>query len=688
MALNMQFGRLHVSESSSSSSNSEDVMMRRRQARRRDIEHSSSDSSDAGTFLVANTPLRVAAPPPKPLPLLRRFTPTCALVEDVFRKLLGNRSLVSHIDGIVKARGVMPLSIEVVARFIYAPDEEIPLDSKSVTVMIIAKWKEAYLGDIQKVSPEVAWEKIVISAKKFIDKVKVVSRELDEVDIGVEMIDFSLTIAKFCGPVPPQRYSPTLDWRNINRKALDILDRFPATKDRVNFLGLMSYGPSPDYKQNPLILFIALNYESDSSKWARPRATLKMMLRDYNIDIYMENNDSMEHYPFNTREWDTNITATPADRGFNSITDEYQQTVGLGDDIGPAHYIQVDGDDQLCFPGFGTLGCWVEVKTLDHNEKEKWTKYALTNYHIVRPSFDGFQLGKDDQGKSVQLAPVKGSVLWNADLKGVYPKSPAAKVPIESPTRRTHSWAVHDLELKLQKTNLFADPARVARIRKALQDKRAFFDENKHIFGTVYCASGYTRRTKDNGRLDWALIKPMDEARIGKNELKTEKEWHAVGYDESMQPENSARMGPNESRALLKDPPKKGGIKEVKNGDVVYKIGSTTGPTGGRFSIPKMDVSLSEDRHVQEFMAKKQRSYLSKEYIFFGMGKGNNILAKKGDSGSVVFDKHGNAIGLLFRGCQANLEADSYAFITPIEDVFADIKAYSGNKILDIRIVK
>jgi len=99
-----------------------------------------------------------------------------------------------------------------------------------------------------------------------------------------------------------------------------------------------------------------------------------------------------------------------------------------------------------------------------------------------------------------------------------------------------------------------------------------------------------------------------------------------------------------------------------------------------------VNVSLAEDRHVQEHMTKTERSYLSTEYLFHGMGTGSRI-AQKGDSGSVAFDAEGNAVGLLFRGCQANSATDSHAYITPIEDVFEDIKAYSNHKILDIRIV-
>jgi hypothetical protein len=54
----------------------------------------------------------------------------------------------------------------------------------------------------------------------------------------------------------------------------------------------------------------------------------------------------------------------------------------------------------------------------------------------------------------------------------------------------------------------------------------------------------------------------------------------------------------------------------------------------------------------------------------------------------VVFDEGGRAVGLVFRGLMAQQAANSYTFITPIEDVFADIRAFSKGGITDIRIAE
>lgn len=81
--------------------------------------------------------------------------------------------------------------------------------------------------------------------------------------------------------------------------------------------------------------------------------------------------------------------------------------------------------------------------------------------------------------------------------------------------------------------------------------------------------------------------------------------------------------------------------------------------------------------------------YMSSEFLYMSLSEvSNSEVAKGGDSGSVVFNTFGCALGLLFRGYQAQATSGSHTLITPIEDVFADIKAFFNNQITDIRIAK
>jgi hypothetical protein len=52
----------------------------------------------------------------------------------------------------------------------------------------------------------------------------------------------------------------------------------------------------------------------------------------------------------------------------------------------------------------------------------------------------------------------------------------------------------------------------------------------------------------------------------------------------------------------------------------------------------------------------------------------------------VVFNERGEAVGLLFSGQKPDQTRAGYGLVTPIEDVFADIKACAKGHIEDIRI--
>lgn len=88
-------------------------------------------------------------------------------------------------------------------------------------------------------------------------------------------------------------------------------------------------------------------------------------------------------------------------------------------------------------------------------------------------------------------------------------------------------------------------------------------------------------------------------------------------------------------------------------------------------------------------MVSKHRPYLSDEFLYLGLpDPAEHWLASKGDWGSVVFNGDGAAVGLLCRGHTAQQAKGSYAYVTPIEDVFEDIKAFSSKQITDIRITE
>ncbi|KAK3358076.1 hypothetical protein B0T25DRAFT_451417 [Lasiosphaeria hispida] len=631
---------------------------RSKRARYRYTEHSSSDSGEGGTFLVSNVKFRVGAPPPQPLPAQSGWSIACTKVQEA----LGT-SLQVQAEIIAEAEGVEPLSVEFLSRFAPGSDNHRP------TILIVAKWSKA--------SPPI-WEKIVKEAKKFADS-STRGASLQDVEVCVEMVAEELTLTKYVAPIPDGEVTKDLseDWPRIADKVVDILDAYPATQSRVTSLALFKLGFSEDFDKNRRTVYISVDYESEESKWPPVVGEIQQLLNRYphDLHVHMEHNTSESYPEFEVVEkfmterqrWEKDLS------GFNPSR-KYNKLVGLGDDIGPQRYLKLeDSSDELYFPGVGTLGCWIELKSI---LEPHWTRYALTNYHVVRPAFDGFQIGKTKKGEIVPVGPVKDSVLWKVDMNGIGPKfSLGGKVDIEHPTRVKHCYAVQILSERITKS---PNNPNAAKTKTHLEDIKSFFDKNEQHLGSIYCASGYTRRSNNNGRMDWALIRPTGSgiARIGKNTLPAIEVWDNNGY---------AGVAPNTTEALGQPP--SNGLRSLKNGDHLFKLGTTTGATAGSFSQLKPMVRLAKDRHVQAFLKARDRPYLSDEFQFFGHTS-KNWVAKEGDSGSVVFDDEGRAVGLLFGGQMVQNAACSYAYVTPIEDVFADIRLFSNGQITEIRIAE
>lgn len=635
-----------------------------RSARNRRTEHSSSDSSEVGQFLVSNVKFRVAAPPARPLPVDDDLGhQDCILIH----KILGN-ALEDGVDNILEANNIKPLEpTSLVFRSVQGDSSQ-----GQPTILVVADWDET--------SPT-TWERAVKRAKQLVDATVLESKQLCAMDIAVEFIAKELTLGKYISAIPPQEFSESLAeaWGEIKYHVSDILDRHPQTKERLTSISLFKLGFSDDINKNPLTLYISLDYESEETRWPPVVEEIQKCLDRYPYDlrVHLEHNCPTPFPGFELLL--RNMTPEQVENKLddNYSTDRrYNSTVGLGEDICPAGYLtQPDGGKRM--PGVGTLGCWVEIRT---RKVPEWTKYALTCYHVTRPAIDGFQLAADSQGQSVVAAPRKDSDLWKADLGGICPnpkpefKLQSRPLRIEHPTRAKHCFAV-----QVCQEEIAANPPSAERTKteQYLSEITAFFDNGNHIFGEIYAASGYGRRSRQNGRMDWALIRPLDGRRVGDNKLPTTNEWRANKKYLNL-PLFTARG------SRLKQPPANG-LRSTSNGEHLYKNGTSTGPTVGVFSHLKSDVRIHEDAHLVAALGPNIRT--SEEFVYIGEPQ-SDWLAKNGDSGSVVFDREGRAVGLLFRGHRAQNASNTYCYITPIEDIFYDIKDFSKGSITEIRIAE
>lgn len=104
---------------------------RRKRARYRRAQATSSDSSDAGDFDISNVRLRVAAPPPHPLPMGARWDAQCNLISEA----LGRGFLETETKKILSAEEVdNVISVDLVSRV--HPD----IDEDQPTLLIVAPW--------------------------------------------------------------------------------------------------------------------------------------------------------------------------------------------------------------------------------------------------------------------------------------------------------------------------------------------------------------------------------------------------------------------------------------------------------------------------------------------------------------------------------------------------------------------
>ena len=633
-------------------------------ARNHRTEPSSSSSSQAGPFLVSSVRYRVAAPPARPLPNESCWNKDCSLI---------HRSLgLTLEDGVAKIlinNGIEAADTpELVYRCIPGDDGS----GGQPTVTAVATWDDI-------TSPPV-WERAVKEAKRFVDATVLASPELRHLDVGVEMIAEELTPSNYVACILNEELTESLvretgmpseatsaeSWSLFRKHK----EKPPASPSSSSGAGKTLAATLSRSTSRPITSLKRLGGPLSSAKSSAVSThmgiTSVSTLSTAAPELYVSS-------PLLSSAKTPEQNPTKPLRRLPFLCDAgrvYRTKVGLGEDIGVAGYID-QAEEEKVMPGIGTLGCWVEMKTTGTQE---WAKYALTNYHLVRPALEGFRLTDE----STPAAPKVPSDLQTADLDGIAPNNTNIKYPVmkmEHPTRMKHCFAVG-----FWQRIIFKNPPSAERTEKEefLANIKAYFDDGKQIFGTIHAASGFGRRSPTNGRMDWALIKPLDASRVGKNTLPSFEEWLQNGVCDLPL---LVAMGKS-----LKQPPAHGLCRSTKNGEFLYKKGSSTGPTVGVFSVVKSEVAMTDDAHLGN-VANYTR--LSQEFVYIGEPTADDLAHNvHGDSGSVVFNEEGRAVGLLLRGQKAHSTINRWAYVTPMEDIFADIKEFFQGQATDIRIAE
>lgn len=537
------------------------------------------------------------------------------------------------------------------------------------TVLIVAKWTK---------ESTTAWKEIVAEVKQYVDRELL--RSNLQIHVRVEIIDPQLLEPKVLGPVlgiPRLEH----DWPEIQKTVFNMLESSVPTRGGVNALSIIRLGHCEDWKLNPVTVFISMNREISDTSWWGVLGRIQGYLDTfpYGLIAHIENN-SVDPCSFELLK-----PKDPESSSHEIWRGDYQTRVNLGDSIGPSLYLTTEDDGEKHNPGLGTMGFYVDIKTQSRLE---WTTYGVTNYHVVRPCFDGFSLAKVKEKGREKLeadAPIFGSDCHDADYNGVVPNRPFQRQNTEAPPRQTHNMTISRLRMVLGRFRTPPPHARPQeraehhqkrdRLELELNQKLAFFDQDKHLLGPPWLSSGFNRKSPSNQRLDWALIE-VPEGRRGSNVLPDYySTWIEQPLDEKLLPHRDACGIP------LKNP---GGqsIHSMKEGDVVFKRGARTGCTSGTYQRLKTSVVLRHDKYTRT---------TSDEYMFIPhpelFGSTMPAIADRGDSGAAVWNASGELLGLMFTGLSPQgTENRGYSFITPIEDVLADIKRISHGKITDIRV--
>ncbi|KAK4447984.1 hypothetical protein QBC34DRAFT_495797 [Podospora aff. communis PSN243] len=524
-------------------------------------------------------------------------------------------------------------------------------DSQPTVLIVVDR------GDSSEWSVDVgeAWEKVVGGLKEYIDQRISDHESIGPIDISVEMLSSDLVRKKFMSALDPsdKSYHNLLKaWPSIRTGVSRILESYSTTAGHMTAISLFHLG------------FDDVDFNCDENGWPEVLDAMQQYVDGFNfkLHVHMEHN-LVQHAgldPFTLAE--PNLTPqelqTKKEDFSTPIERPYKTSVNLGDDIGAATYI-TRPDGKLSSPIVGTLGCWLEVKT----KTEGWKGYTVGD-------------------------PVKHLDLWQADVNGVSTsaaQTPGALSLVEHPTRRKHNLSVALLRGLVLWNTVEDEPP--AEEEAELDNCVAFFDQEKMYFGSVYLASEFLQRYTHpttaagaaddagrTGRLDWALILPNPK-RIGSNNLPTRAQWQENEVFDHKIPLKVSWGAPLKLQV--------NSLHTVGPNFEAFKVGASTRCTAGIFSGTRSEIKIAEEAYMPG-RSENLNDRTSCESTFIGYRA--DAFGKRGDSGAVVWDWKGHALGLLFGGQSPNQCDGQYSLVTPIEEVFQSIIDMSDGEVLEVKI--
>ena len=563
----------------------------------------------------------------QPAPALNKFYEFLPEIESILQK-----SEIEYDDELV----------ELVYRHI--PDEEKSEDD--LTVLILALWKDDDDG-----------QKWLLAAQEI--KTLLLSSFLTR-RIKVELLSWQLIDPRTILPLEPEH--PLVGaWTRVNSRVHTILGETARLQEGWKTIDVLRLGYiRDDNQQTPVTISITVDWNLNRRDWALAERQIEQVLYEENLgDVRVE-----------FERGDVCPTAFPVKKPTRSLPidsfdihkKDYPQRVPMGADFGPERDFS-EGLKDAPFDGpTATIGGYLEILQPDRT----YQKYALTNYHCVREALEGFTYTVGRDGSVVRAGIPVGSDLSKIDKTGCGPRfERRQKMTFESPSRRKHNFTlqfydemIEELRGQLKK-NLDHQVIHeeIADFQRRAAQQTQFFDDERHKYGQLWMCSGLKQRTKSNSRLDIALIEVKAD-RLGDNTVPDVSAWVQDG-------------APKLACGKLLD-----GLASCKEGvnlGRVFKVGSATGNTSGKFSAIKSDIRMEWDKRlgVKEY---------STEYCFIGYGKAT-AFSSHGDSGSFVLERGGRWVGVVFGGCPKSRVREELSYVTDAQDILDWIneKSQDGN---------
>jgi hypothetical protein len=375
------------------------------------------------------------------------------------------------------------------------------------TILIIAEWTQE--------SPN-TWMRVVGELKAWIDdRLHETGYDEEGVTVAVEMIARQLSVGKRIAPVLNK---PDLerDWPSILDSVHGILESFDQTRSHMTSISLFRLGFSLVPEENPITVYVSVDYDCPESTWPPVIRAIESYIESTTHDLHVHIEHNLPQYwsfPLLPPTVNDREARYPGDELRLLIEDNYQATVDMGAVIGPSRYITRD-DGKQCNPGYGTLGCYVEIKT---KQKQQWAKFGLTNYHVVRSALEGYRLKSKvpkpvenldqrpmsscfttEQINTITISelddPPQGSDLWRSDRDGFNPMVREPRYPMEHPYRVCHNYTVHQEQRRVASLQARSSPSSQMNAKARAQQlnrKIAFFDEDRQRLGRIWAGSGW-----------------------------------------------------------------------------------------------------------------------------------------------------------------------------------------------------